>query len=378
MNFKKAQGTVSGLVILIGVLIILYVLLMPPCDKCELLDTSCPDYCVSEVEEGILLSVSPGEISFTDEINHVLNSVNLFFNYEPKSKILADNLEISKSWFGSIDQEFSFNMEDLEDLDSVYLKFLVMESKGEFYIYLNEKQIFGGNAHPGELMKIALPIDYLVEDNILSLYSNPPGILFWVKNKYVFKNFKLNEEFIKIHSSEERTFVLSSEEKNNIDSSELKYSFYCTELSNLANFKIYLNNNQLSSEFVSCVGEDRSIEVDPTFLEEGTNYLTFILDEGSFLINDINLKNKLEKEIYPSYSFEVDSQNEINFILSLYFDSENFKKMKVKLNGEIINIETYNSYFEQNISELIKTGKNKIELIPMSELKINKLEVRYE
>ena len=126
MNFKKAQGTVSGLVILIGVLIILYVLLMPPCDKCELLDTSCPDYCVSEVEEGILLSVSPGEISFTDEINHVLNSVNLFFNYEPKSKILADNLEISKSWFGSIDQEFSFNMEDLEDLDSVYLKFLVM------------------------------------------------------------------------------------------------------------------------------------------------------------------------------------------------------------------------------------------------------------
>jgi hypothetical protein len=378
MKFKKAQGTVSGLVILIGVLIVIYVLLIPPCDKCDLLDSDCPNYCEVELEDNVLLSVSPGEIYYSDVVVHNLNSVNLFIKYEPFVSELASSLEISKSWFGSLDQEFSFNLENLENLDSAHLSFLIMESAGDLYIYLNDKQVFAGKGNPGELKNVDLPSSYLLEDNILKMYVNPPGILFWVKNKYLLKDFKLNEESVRIHSSEERTFLINSEEKSYIKDSVLEYSVYCTELiDDIANLKIYLNEVQLSSEFVFCTSEDKSIEVGLDIILEGTNNMLFLVDDGNFLISDIKLKNTLEKEIFPNYSFEIDSTFGKNFIMLISFDSTGLNNLDVKINNELLNIETTNSYFEQDITNFIKSGKNYIELIPNSEIDINKLEIRY-
>jgi hypothetical protein len=134
----------------------------------------------------------------------------------------------------------------------------------------------------------------------------------------------------------------------------------------------------LSSEFVSCISEDKSVEINEDSLKLGTNEFMFIVDDGNFLISDISLRNDLEKEIFPSYSFDVNSKNEKDFIMFISFDSNGLKSFNVKLNGEIINVETTSSYFEQDITNFIKVGKNNIELVSDSELKIDKLEVRYE
>ncbi len=378
MKFKKAQGTVSGLVILIGVLIVLYVLLLPPCDKCELLNTECPSYCEEELEDNILLSVSPGEIFYSDEITHTINSVNLFLNYEPEIKEFSDQLEVSKSWVGSLDREFNFKVEELEDLDSAYLSFIVMKSKGNLYIYLNDKQIFSGKLSPGDFETVSLPLEYLEENNKLSLYVNPPGIFFWVKNEYVLKDFELNSEFVKLHSREGRSFSFSSEEKNFLDESNLEYSVYCTSLEEeFANLKIYLNEKQISSETISCVSEDRSVELNEEDFLVGKNSLTFLIDRGNFLINDIVVVNELDREAYPSYSFDLDSKEDKTFMISLSFESEDLNILNFKINNKLISIETYDSVFERDVTSFVKVGENNIELISDQALEINELRVWY-
>ena len=207
MKFKKAQGNVSGLVILIGFLIVIYVLLMPPCDKCELLGGCSEAECTgtTDLEDGVLLSVFPGEVSdgSSNKLTYNFNSMNLFINIEPEVSLLVKDVEVSKSWFGSLDQDFTFKINDLEDLDFAYISFLVMDVSGNLYVYLNDKQVFFGELVEGQLKEIALPVDYLEENNVLSLYTDPPGILFWVKHKYLLRDLELTKEFIKFNSVEE-------------------------------------------------------------------------------------------------------------------------------------------------------------------------------
>ena len=120
MNFKKAQGTVSGLLMLMLLLIILYVLLIPACDRCDLLDTSCPDYCVENLEE-VLLFENPGYLTSSNLITRQLGSMNLFMHQDNEELGLADSLMVSKGWFGGTNQEISFATLNREDIESVSL-----------------------------------------------------------------------------------------------------------------------------------------------------------------------------------------------------------------------------------------------------------------
>ena len=174
MKFKKGQGNVSGLMIIILVLIILYSLMMPPCDKCVLLDTECPSFC-EESSENVLLSESPGYLSYSDTITRNMGSINLFIHSEPESYELSDSLVISKSWFGGVDQELSFEIDNFNDLAFTSLSFLVLSTGGKLSIYLNDNQIFKGFIDLGE-KTINLPLLYLKEKNTLKFYVDSPGL----------------------------------------------------------------------------------------------------------------------------------------------------------------------------------------------------------
>jgi len=380
MKFKKAQGEVSGLVMLIGFLIIIYVLMMPPCDKCELLDSVCPEYCLSESYEGILLSVSPG--SFSNEgqtqINHNFESMNFFTRAEPEIKSLSKDLEVSKSWFGSLDRTFSFKLEDLEDLDSSYISFLVMEAKGELYVYLNDKQVFFDKAKEGNLVKVPLPLEYLINENKLNIYTNPPGILFWVKNKYLLKDLELTTNFVKINSIEEKIFQIGDLEKEKLEDSVLEYSVYCVEnVEEVSNFRIYLNEMQLSSENLSCLSQDKKLQINSSNFIVGQNKFRFILDHGNFLISSVELANYLDGPTSLDYGFEVYSKYEKQFNVHFDSPSQDLKSFQIMLNGHIFDIVFEGVNYSQDITNFIKVGKNNIEIISGANLDIDKLEVKY-
>ena len=240
------------------------------------------------------------------------------------------------------------------------------------------KQVFFDKAKEGNLVKVPLPIEYLINENKLNIYTNPPGILFWVKNKYQLKDLELTTNFVKINSIEEKVFQMGDLEKEKLENSILKYSIYCVEnVEEVSNFRVYLNDMQLSSENLSCLSQDKTLQINSSNFSVGQNKFRFILDHGNFLISSVGLVNYLEGPASLNYGFEVYSKYEKQF--KVYFDSssQDLKSFQIMLNEQIFDVVFEGVNYSQDITNFIKVGKNNIEIISESNLDIDKLEVKY-
>jgi hypothetical protein len=379
MKKGQVKSGVSGFIMLIGILIVIFVIFMDPCEKCLLLDTDCPDVCEERIYEKVLLLENPGLVEYSDKIVHELNQFNLYIKSEPESDPLANDLRISKGLFADVDQELTFSISNFNDLKNVYLSFFVSDSQGNLFIQLNDNQIFYGKIVNGETRNIELPIAYLKEVNKLEIIVDSPGLFFWKKNFYDLKNVKIEKEFEKIHSSEDRYFVVGSNEKSSLEKTELEYSLYCISLEDDANIKIYLNDYLLNSDTITnCRETDKSLEIDEGLVKVGENVLKFLTDNGNFLVNDIKFISYTSNEILPSYSFNVMNQAGKNFKLSLVFEGNGLKEGKLYINDEELDFNTYNKKIEFDIDNYIESGTNDIEVGLIEGFNIEKLKVWYE
>ncbi len=376
MMNKNAGNPVSTLIIIIGVLIVLYVLVMPPCDKCELLKTDCPSHCDDEdSSDDVLLSVEPGDVSLSDRRDYDLGSLNLYSHSEPVIDGLADSLDVSKGWFGTVNQDLVFNIDSFSDLDSVTLSFVVVDSRGNLKIYLNDRQIYSESASSGRTVEVDLPVSYLEESNNLRMESEMPGLAFWVRNYYDLRDIEIMQYFEIVHSSEEKSFFMSDSELDAFDDAELEYSIYCSSLDGNAQFKVYFNDDLIHSETVGCITDDFSIDLDYGDFEEGRNEIKFLVDNGNFMLSDIEVKVWFDEDVYPSYDFDVDEKYGNDFELYMKFDSSGEKRADIYLNGDVIVLDTSSSTFRREITEYIVVGTNYLEIRPDNEFEIDRLKV---
>ncbi len=378
---RRAAGSIGGLVFLIAIFIILYVLVMPPCEKCQLIkQEDCSDVCDESQLKGVLLFDDVGEVSVRDQVVHELAPVNLYIRVDDAVETLAGSLFVNRGWFGNVDQDLEFNLEDLNNLDNVYLTFRVADSRGKLYIELNDHIIFSEEVDAPATKVLSLPDSYLEETNELKLYVDSPGLAFWAKNHYDLKNLEIRQEFETVHYEENREFSLSSNEKGHIQDSTLKFSVFCTSAQGLTILKTFLNDKMLSSESILCQSFTKEIPLDRTDLEVGTNEVTFVIDNGNFLLSPVEIINNLDADIYPSYNFEVeDSVYDFadEYYLSLRMDSGD-KEARIMINNYNINLDTSNTYYEKDITKYVKKGNNYIEIVPVGEFDINEIKVWYE
>jgi len=384
---KRGQGSAETVILLLAFFIAIYVLLIPPCDRCKLVnadDTECDDVCEDvdeEDNEDILISEKIGGVSDTgeDQIDHELDDVNLFLKTEPEIQNLASSLYITRTSFGTRSQDLTFRVDDLENLKSALLSFSVSNSDGQLFIELNENIIFSGFISSGQTKIVHLPISSLNEQNRIKIYVSSPGIAFWRTNRYTLNDLVLKKEFEEIHSSETRNFVISSSEEDALEESTLKYSIYCNELSGTAYFKIYLNNEMLTTYSLGCVTSNKRIEIDIDDFEEGENELKFVIDNGDFLITNIEIINNLDEEIDYIYDFDVssnqydsivDGDKEARLELEL---GDGKKKADIILNDNKIVLSTSSDEFEKDVSSYITEGTNIIEIIPETDFEIERL-----
>jgi len=383
LNKKGRDPSVQGLIFLIAVMIVLYVLVLPPCDKCKLLGKDCPDDCEAVSYGKILLQEHPGDIGEVgeDNIRHLFDSANLFGNSDPDSRILSNSLEIKSGLFGSLDQSLDFRVSELENLDEVTLSFAVLEARGNLILTLNGKQIFNQEISPDIVKVIELPVEYLEEENNIELRVNPPGFAFWMTNKYSLKDINLNEKFEKSHTSDILEFSVSSSERNSIQDSDLDFYIYCRGEPGIANIlKVYLNDNLLFSELVPCIHEEHSVDVDNAYFESGVNELEFSVSGGNYLVSDIVIDNEISGDVYPSYTFYISEaiyDDEDNFYLFLDMFGDD-KVADVIINDYIIKMDVSNTFKEYDITDKIKKGNNYIEIRPLTDFRIDELRVYYE
>ncbi|MCD4759954.1 hypothetical protein K8R33_03630 [archaeon] len=380
MSKKANSGSIGGLVFLIAIFIMIYMLIMPPCDKCQLLDPgNCEDVCDEEEIVGVLLFDEAFGADASDEFVHDLNPVNLNIKFDDEVESLAESLFVNRGWFGNVDQDLNFVLEDLDNLERVYFTFRASDTSGKLFIELNEHPIFSEKIEVASGKVINLPLSYLKEKNNLKLYVDSPGLSFWKKNKYTLRDLEIRQEFERVHYEEVRSFSVSETEKSHLSDSRLDFSVFCTSARGLTILKIYLNDVLLSSESIECTSFQRSIDLGNK-LNSGENEIKFIIDNGNFLLSPVKVVNRLDDEIYPSYTFEIEESAfdfADEFYLSLQMESGG-KEANIFVNNHDIKLDISSSYFEKEITGFVKKGHNFLELVPVNDFIINEIKVWYE
>ncbi|MBS3163330.1 hypothetical protein J4427_01435 [Candidatus Woesearchaeota archaeon] len=363
MKNKRGQEGGAGiavLILLIALFMILYILLLPPAQREEILNQSTK-------ENNIIHDISP---------------VNIFIKTEPSTKLLASSIEISKSLFSSKPKTLTFPIDDLSNLKSIILFFSVKDSKGNLEVWLNDHIIVDNKLDGAQT--IDLPINYLKKNNVLEIKASNPGILFFIKNHYNLEDVGIKESYQIINSKEDRSFSIPEYEKNSLQKSTLRYNIYCNKLDTETDLRIYLNEKEVLSKLVTCIAGPEDVELSVADVKEGTNLLTFMIGNGDFQFSQIKIENELKEKSNPTYHFDVSEDKMDNIvsdissvILRLNLDGTS-KKADIVINNKQFSLDTSDDTFSKDISEYVNEGDNFIKIVPKNTFDIKLLEIRVE
>ena len=385
---KKSQtqaGSIAVFIILIALFMMLYLLSLPAEDRLALLgENETKDSTSSTnktLSKDVLLYQNPGllKVFDRDTERHEIDSINLFLKDEPETIDLSSSTSVTKSLFKENTQELRFDVEDLENLNEATLFFLVNEGKGDLIIILNGIEIFNNKVNG--LQNIILPNGLLQESNKLVLKVSSPGINIFGRNKYVLTNLKVRENFELTNTKEERTFVLSTNEVD--DNAKLSFFLFCNK-AEITRLRIFLNDEEVNNELLSCVNSQKNVDLEEDLLEEGKNSLLFEIDKGDYLINKIEVEAKVSEGGAKTYRFPVTEKqfdkilddNEV--MLRMEFSSSDDKTALINVNGNEFTMDTDENDYERPITSLVKEGNNFIKITPQNEFTVEFLEIKIE
>ena len=394
MAKRQPATAVSVLIALIALFMIIYILLLPPAERAELLNLSVEDEAadgkdvsgIVKKDKGteIILSERPGEISLDlkDENIHNLNPVSLFVKSQAENIDLVNTLSISRSAFSDKFQEVAFDLDDLDEVEELNLIFFVEKAKGKLFIDVNGNNVFNIELDEGKLRSVNLPVRFLKRNNLVKFYAESPGFIF-VANKYDLSDVSLRKQFKLSNIKSQRKVSLSAIEINNLDKATLEYALYCEEVNKReGRLRIDVNGFLLHSDIVRCGQGFSRIEVDKDFLEKGDNVLEFSIDKGDYTLEQLEFITKLKGGALLTYSFFLEDE-EFDDIwdgrreaeLELIFGSAGEKSARFEINGESIRMKTGDNDFSRDVSGLVKEGNNIIKIIPDGEFVIDLMEI---
>lgn len=380
MEKGQSAGNIGVLVFLIAIFLALFILLLPPEDRENLLRANTSVDSNRDSSNVALLSQAPGLLNTAsaDESLHKINPINLFLRDEPLVSDLASRLTLTEGTFSSDARKLTFKIEDTDDLENAYLIFSAEKSEGNLIITLNEAEIFAGKSEG--LQTVVLPKNLLQEINSLDFEVSSPGINIFKENEYILKDVKVRQSFEIINTKEKRTFVLSAAEKGN---GKLSYFLFCNNAAESSRLRVFLNKEEISNELITCGSADKEVDINAADLEEGTNELIFEIDKGDYLIKDIELRVKTSEGGTAKYKFGVSGStfDKINIDnrkveLKIIFDDNDRKKFVYEINNNEFSVDIEDDEFKvEDVGEFIEEGNNIFKIIPQSEFTVDKLEL---
>ncbi len=374
-------GNIAVLVALIALFIIIYVLLLPPSARRELLgDESGVGVGNNSGSGNVYFSRYLGELSPSTQVNsvyHNIPAVNMFTTNDKDLTTLSGYLQVSSAFIGSKSQNIAFNLDSPEDVKKASLYLLVEEADGNLILKLNGQEIYNNQLRANIQETIELPLQYLQGQNNIQLFVSSPGWMFWKTNNYKIREIKLRKETKISNKLVERTISIPASEWGSIDKAILKYSVFCDrEEDNI--LSIFVNDQLLYKDVPFCNIDADEIEVDKNNLVYGTNKIRFETMDGDYLIEQISLKTLLQKETRPEEVFSV-SQDEYkdirrglkNVVAYIDFGNRgNRRLLNLDINGEIVEVDTNQDVYSLKISDYIKQGGNSIKIEPRNTFEI--------
>ncbi len=390
---KKAQvgGPAAVLVAIVGLLIIVYLLFLPPESREEILyGNQTKENVTTETSEGTnLLLESPGRIepsSMFKKYEDGRNLPDIVLKVSKEATVLKtmNPFYIKNNIFGSSTKDIIFEIQNVDKTEDVLLSFAAIRRSGRLIIKLNGEEIYNNEITKLNPSPIELPKEYLVNRNSLEFSVSSPGIAFWKTNYYNLEDMKITGYVTDVSlQSSESLFDMTSFEKSNIDKESL--SFYTECLSDdIGKMRININNVNIA-EFVPDCGYARRIDLPPSLFVIGDNKIIFSTEKGKYIIQQIKIVPDFKEVRYPTYYFNIKEKeynktqnNSLKVEISIRFTDDSNKEFNFRINNIIKSVDTNDFEYEYLIpKEDLLLGNNAIKIEPVTALEISQLKIEY-
>jgi len=393
MNKKAQRVSAHTLVGLILLLIIFYIVFLPPGEREKLLEGNESDSDEDNGEgdeEAILLREFPGTLSYLSKKDVEKTIPNVFLIETTNSKELErfNAFQVRNGVFDKKSKIIGFEIEDLKNTDNVKLSFSVKTHKGMLIIKLNDNIIYENEIATLNIDPIELKKSYLKENNALEFSVSGVGIKFWRTNEYNFDNIKIIGDITDVsRQKSENVFTLTNEEYQNIDETTLKFIPYCSSERNVGILDVLINNRKVYSAVPVCddlVKQEFSTGV----LDSGENNIVFSSSRGSYSIEQIELDIELKEAKSLLYYFEInesiyedirDEEKDAVVYLRFVKDDEE-KRFELNVNDHLrsVEVDEDEKEYSRNINNWVEEGNNYVEIRPKTTLDIVELRVEIE
>lgn len=392
----KGQGSASSaavLVALMGVLIIIYILTLPPTDRDALLSGSGGSGSGGGFGGGaggsgplLILVESPGTLTLqaSPVVEHSLPSTTVFTSERTAAIKELSSLYLKNSLFSRQGASFTFETATLASGDYL-LSFNVDDAQGNLIILLNGNQIFNQLVTERSPQPIILPADYLHSGaNEIVFIAGDVGLKFWSKNEYQLRNILVSADMVDYSgSSSEQHFSLPEQEYLQLEHSELSFIPEC-DARNAGRLVIETNGALVYSGYPDC-GVLNRVDLAKENLRLGDNRVVFVSEQGGYLLDRIKVTSYLTEQDYPVYYFNLPLDlyepldiGDNQLLLTLRFaDYRAEKRGEVVINGFAQTFESGQYVYQAAIDpNIIMPGPNTIQVIPhvnrldLAELKI--------
>ncbi|MEK6939593.1 MAG: hypothetical protein AABX31_02590 [Nanoarchaeota archaeon] len=384
---KRGQSAAGAavLIAIIAVLIVGFVILIPPQERAKLLEegTANGSTTVPGIVEKKLLAVSPGRIDYLSEkeVEHPIPVVNIYARTE--AKVLAEkNVAYAKKGVFSEETDvLTVVVPDLAHTEHMLLSLEVKEADGKLIVLFNGEEVFNDDVKAGSLAPITIPQNLLKEENTVAFAVSSPGLAFWRTNEVSLDNIKVVADVTSVEAQSSRNvFLVSETEKDNLKKVALQFQPSC-KFEQVGLLDVSINGKMVYSSVPDCDLNIITIEFAPETLNQGENEVVFRTEKGDYLLTHVMVKSELAEVEFPTYYFDlkyeeyravVDDNKRVRLTLS-FVDVVARKFGDLEINGHKRYFDTKEVSHVIDISDDIVQGSNAIKIKPRKTLEVREL-----
>ncbi|MBI2564858.1 hypothetical protein HYV79_02610 [Candidatus Woesearchaeota archaeon] len=396
MADKKVLTNQEGAAWLIGIitlLLIFYVVFLPPQEREKLLEEK-----ITEkekplelfLEENLLLKEELGYLATVPtEEKEILIPNFLLQETKPDVVLRVFNpFTVKKALFTRKTKTVTFNLPKLEDISNLRASFQTLFRNGILNVELNDHEVFDARVKQHAVV-INLPKELLKEENEL-VFSTNGG--FFEKKEYQIEDLKVIGTVSEIEKlTSLNPFTLTESEYKSIESGKLRLYISCDQ-SRIGYIKMRLNSENVYSGIPVC-GDFVQLQFEQKDFREGRNTLVFEGEKGTYDVSELKLKLDLKKtKSYIQY-FEVTDALYSDLVFDRFkklvveidfFDDGEQKLARINVNGRYKTIDQKTAKFkwvltaEPEVQDVVLPGRNYLELTPLEPVTVRELRVRVE
>jgi len=381
----RSGGSAATLIGIITILLVFYILFLPPEARQELFAEGENYTAAGEViQKQTLLTAPIGRMDYVGEADFDHYLPNLYLYESKKAEILAniDSFTIKKTLYTTDKKEYTFGIKDPKNTQNVFLSFAAPTHEGILKIKFNDYDIFEGQIRQNNPAPVTISKNYLQEKNTIAFYLEGFGM---PAREYELTDVKIIGDVTDMGKLAGKiTFPISKEEYNNLERSWIDFYPLCDQFK-VGVMDIYINGKNIFSGVPDCESLNRK-DLYQEDLKQGKNEIEILLSAGSLSLEQIRIKTMLDTAKSFMDYFDINSElyqtieNGVNDAkLTIKFvDDAKLKNARLNVNGRLYMIDQRDPTYRVDISNVVEEGNNYIELTPLNELNIIKLEITAE